>query len=254
MFLIVVMTLAGAAGVARRDGHIRIEYFYEGGSILRRRRLRLLAAAATALAFLALACSSAPPSPTRSAGARPRWAWACRAGGSRWRSRRSAWRSPPAPRRPAGMPGAGTRIPPIRPTTKRRFDRCRRSADDRDPACPPVRRPDARRRADRGGARPRRHGRDRAANAATQWWGLLAAPQNLLRQHRQVSAAGACRCSCWSARSSTARASPCGWSISPMALRRPRPRHAAAGDDRWWRCSSAASPARVRPTPPPSAA
>ncbi|HEY5322403.1 MAG TPA: TRAP transporter small permease, partial [Caldimonas sp.] len=32
VFLIVVMTLAGAAGVARRDGHIRIEYFYEGGS------------------------------------------------------------------------------------------------------------------------------------------------------------------------------------------------------------------------------
>lgn len=55
VFLIVVMTLAGAAGVARRDGHIRIEYFYEGGSILRRRRLRLLAAAATALTFFTLA-------------------------------------------------------------------------------------------------------------------------------------------------------------------------------------------------------
>jgi len=48
VFLIVVMTLAGAAGVARRDGHIRIEYFYEGGSAARRRRLRLLAAAAQA--------------------------------------------------------------------------------------------------------------------------------------------------------------------------------------------------------------
>ena len=55
VFLIVVMTLAGAAGVARRDGHIRIEYFYEGGSAARRRCLRVLAAAATALAFLALA-------------------------------------------------------------------------------------------------------------------------------------------------------------------------------------------------------
>jgi len=55
VFLIVVMTLAGAAGVARRDGHIRIEYFYEGGSASRRRRLRLLAAAATVLTFLALA-------------------------------------------------------------------------------------------------------------------------------------------------------------------------------------------------------
>jgi TRAP-type C4-dicarboxylate transport system permease small subunit len=55
VFLIVVMTLAGAAGVARRDGHIRIEYVYVGGSIVRRRRLRLLAAVATALSFLALA-------------------------------------------------------------------------------------------------------------------------------------------------------------------------------------------------------
>jgi len=54
VFLIVVMTLAGAAGVARRDGHIRIEYFYEGGSVARRRRFRLVAATATALAFLAL--------------------------------------------------------------------------------------------------------------------------------------------------------------------------------------------------------
>src|SRR3982750_3382609 len=55
VFLIVVMTLAGAASVAGRDGHIRIEYFYEGGSLARRRRLRLLAAAATALTFLVLA-------------------------------------------------------------------------------------------------------------------------------------------------------------------------------------------------------
>jgi TRAP-type C4-dicarboxylate transport system permease small subunit len=55
VFLIVVMTLAGAAGVARRDGHIRIEYFYEGGSVARRRALRLVAAAATALSFLVLA-------------------------------------------------------------------------------------------------------------------------------------------------------------------------------------------------------
>ena len=54
VFLIVVMTLAGAAGVARRDGHIRIEFFYEGGSGARRRRLRLFAAAATTLTFLAL--------------------------------------------------------------------------------------------------------------------------------------------------------------------------------------------------------
>ncbi len=55
VFLIVVMTLAGAAGVAGRDGHIRIEYFYDGGSVARRRVLRLLAASATALCFAVLA-------------------------------------------------------------------------------------------------------------------------------------------------------------------------------------------------------
>lgn len=54
VFLIVVMTLAGAAAIAGRDGHIRIEYFYDGGSPARRRRLRLFAAAATLLAFVAL--------------------------------------------------------------------------------------------------------------------------------------------------------------------------------------------------------
>lgn len=55
VFLIVVMTLAGAASIAGRDGHIRIEYFYEGGGTTRRRRLRALAAAATALLFVMLA-------------------------------------------------------------------------------------------------------------------------------------------------------------------------------------------------------
>ncbi|MEO8524370.1 MAG: TRAP transporter small permease [Caldimonas sp.] len=55
VFLIVVMTLAGAAGVAGRDGHIRIEYFYDGGGMARRRILRVLAAAATALVFIVLA-------------------------------------------------------------------------------------------------------------------------------------------------------------------------------------------------------
>ena len=55
VFLIVVMTLAGAASVAGRDGHIRIEYFYDGGSVARRRALRLLTALATALVFTALA-------------------------------------------------------------------------------------------------------------------------------------------------------------------------------------------------------
>jgi TRAP-type transport system small permease protein len=55
VFLIVVMTLAGAASVAGRDGHIRIEYFYDGGSEGRRRALRLLTALATALVFVVLA-------------------------------------------------------------------------------------------------------------------------------------------------------------------------------------------------------
>ncbi len=54
VFLIVVMTLAGAASVAGRDGHIRIEYFYDGGSVRRRRGLRMLTAAATALVFAVL--------------------------------------------------------------------------------------------------------------------------------------------------------------------------------------------------------
>jgi TRAP-type C4-dicarboxylate transport system permease small subunit len=55
VFLIVVMTLAGAAGVAGRDGHIRIEYFYDGGGVARRRALRLIATVATTLCFTVLA-------------------------------------------------------------------------------------------------------------------------------------------------------------------------------------------------------
>lgn len=55
VFLLVVLTLAGAASVAARDAHIRIEFFYDGGSAARRRALRRFAAAATALLFLGLA-------------------------------------------------------------------------------------------------------------------------------------------------------------------------------------------------------
>ena len=55
VFLLVVMTLAGAASVAQRDGHIRIEYFYDGGSAARQRLLRALSGLITALVFLALA-------------------------------------------------------------------------------------------------------------------------------------------------------------------------------------------------------
>jgi TRAP-type C4-dicarboxylate transport system permease small subunit len=52
--LMVVMTLAGAAGAMARDGHIRIEAFYDSGSVARRRALRLLSAATTALVFALL--------------------------------------------------------------------------------------------------------------------------------------------------------------------------------------------------------
>lgn len=55
IFLIVVMTLAGAAAVTARDRHIRIEYFYDAGNPARQRLLRLVAAGATALLFLVLA-------------------------------------------------------------------------------------------------------------------------------------------------------------------------------------------------------
>lgn len=51
VFLIVVLTLAGAASIARRDGHVRIEFFYERGSAPRRRALRLFSAAACVLTF-----------------------------------------------------------------------------------------------------------------------------------------------------------------------------------------------------------
>jgi TRAP-type C4-dicarboxylate transport system permease small subunit len=54
VFLIVVMTLAGAAALAARDGHIRIEFFYDAGSATRRRRLRLLTAVATTVLFVVL--------------------------------------------------------------------------------------------------------------------------------------------------------------------------------------------------------
>jgi TRAP-type C4-dicarboxylate transport system permease small subunit len=55
VFLIVVMTLAGAASIAGRDGHIRIEYFYDSGGVGRRRALRALTGAVMTLVFLALA-------------------------------------------------------------------------------------------------------------------------------------------------------------------------------------------------------
>jgi TRAP-type C4-dicarboxylate transport system permease small subunit len=54
VFLMVVMTFAGAASVASRDQHIRIEYFYESGSLERQRALRVFSACVTAVFFAVL--------------------------------------------------------------------------------------------------------------------------------------------------------------------------------------------------------
>lgn len=55
IFLMVVMTLAGASSASSRDQHIRIEFFYDSGSAARRRMLRIVAACMTALLFGLLA-------------------------------------------------------------------------------------------------------------------------------------------------------------------------------------------------------
>lgn len=55
VFLLVVMTLAGAAAAAARDNHVRIEYFLEGGSPARRHFLSVGGALVTTLFFLLLA-------------------------------------------------------------------------------------------------------------------------------------------------------------------------------------------------------
>ena len=111
VFLIVVMTLAGAASVAGRDGHIRIEFFYDSGSAARRRVLRLLAAIATVLVFAVLAvlfgvtlADEVRYAETSMGLGVPRWwftaaipplcaAIALRAAWAGWRS----WRDPTAP-------------------------------------------------------------------------------------------------------------------------------------------------------------
>ncbi len=54
VFLMVVMTFAGAASVASRDQHIRIEFFYESGSLKRQRALKVFSACVTAMFFAAL--------------------------------------------------------------------------------------------------------------------------------------------------------------------------------------------------------
>ncbi len=55
VFLMVVMTLAGASAAAARDRHIRIELFYDGGSAARRRGLKIIGACLFGLLFLGLA-------------------------------------------------------------------------------------------------------------------------------------------------------------------------------------------------------
>ena len=55
VFLMVLMTLAGASAATARDRHIRIEFFYDGGSTRRRRRLKVFAACICALLFAVLA-------------------------------------------------------------------------------------------------------------------------------------------------------------------------------------------------------
>jgi TRAP-type transport system small permease protein len=54
VFLMVVMTFAGAASVATRDQHIRIEFFYDSGSPERQRSLRVFSACITAVFFAVL--------------------------------------------------------------------------------------------------------------------------------------------------------------------------------------------------------
>jgi TRAP-type C4-dicarboxylate transport system permease small subunit len=55
VFLMVVMTFAGASAAASSDRHIRIEFFYDTGSATRQRALRIFAALATLLFFIVLA-------------------------------------------------------------------------------------------------------------------------------------------------------------------------------------------------------
>jgi TRAP-type C4-dicarboxylate transport system permease small subunit len=55
VFLMVLMTLAGASAATGRDRHIRIEFFYDGGTEQRRRRLKVFGACLVALLFLVLA-------------------------------------------------------------------------------------------------------------------------------------------------------------------------------------------------------
>ncbi len=59
VFLLVVMTLAGAAAAAARDNHVRIEYFLHRGSAARRRFLSVGGALLTTVFFLFLGALTA---------------------------------------------------------------------------------------------------------------------------------------------------------------------------------------------------
>jgi TRAP-type transport system small permease protein len=55
VFLMVVMTFSGAASMALRDQHIRIEFLYDSGTELRQIRLKMFSAVMTAVFFCLLA-------------------------------------------------------------------------------------------------------------------------------------------------------------------------------------------------------
>ncbi|MBS7809071.1 TRAP transporter small permease [Variovorax sp. PCZ-1] len=54
VFLMGLMCFAGAASVAGRDQHIRIEFFYDGGSASRQRSLKIFSSAVSVVFFLVL--------------------------------------------------------------------------------------------------------------------------------------------------------------------------------------------------------
>lgn len=58
VFLMIVLALVGGSAAVARDRHIRIEYFAEGGSALRKKRLAQLGAIAVALLFALIAVLS----------------------------------------------------------------------------------------------------------------------------------------------------------------------------------------------------
>ncbi|MBS0390554.1 MAG: TRAP transporter small permease [Comamonadaceae bacterium] len=58
VFLMIVLALVAGSAAVARDRHIRIEFFCESGSALRRRRLAQLGALLVALLFAVIACLS----------------------------------------------------------------------------------------------------------------------------------------------------------------------------------------------------